>query len=334
MIAVGFSIGVFATLYMRLHLFFNRFSHHPISARILIAGVATGCMAFFIPQILGLGYDTVNLALEGKLGVSTLAILVFAKILATSFSVGMGLPGGLIGPQLFIGACIGALIGTLMNSLFPDSSTSSFYVLLGMAAMMGAVINAPLAALMAVVELTYNPSIIFPSMLVIVIACLTTRQLFKCEGIFVELLAANNHSLDSSPSQQQLSNMGVRSIMQTAFIQSKSTISVKQASRILNNKPLWIIVGTGDTMILLRAANIASYISAGNTVEPIDLLAIPGKHLKLSPIHELATLYEAKQTLIKQQTDALYVVPVSNTQPTPTILGIITHNTIDLHYKL
>lgn len=355
MIAVGFTIGAFATLYMRLQLYFNRFSHHSISLRIMLAGLVTGCIAFFIPEVLGLGYDTVNLALEGHLALNTIALLIFAKILATSFSVGMGLPGGLIGPQLFIGACIGALIGMLINYFVPNSSDSGFYVLLGMAAMMGAVINAPLAALMAVLELTYNPSIIFPSMLVIVIACLTTRQLYKCEGIFVEVLAANGHSLDSSPSQQILSNVGVRSVMQTAFVECHSTLSTSAATTLLKSNPLWLILHHKDNVLLLRAAGLASYISetiASTTMNNknaasnddgehpvIDLLEIPGERLSLSSINERATLYEAKQQLAKQKGDALYVVsssrqPATEPSSTPDIIGIVTHATIDNHYQL
>lgn len=345
MIAVGFTVGVFATLYMRLQLYFNRFSHHPISLRIMLAGIVTGCIAFFIPEILGLGYDTVNLALEGQLALNTVALLIFAKILATSFSVGMGLPGGLIGPQLFIGACIGALIGILMNTFFPESSDSSFYVLLGMAAMMGAVINAPLAALMAVLELTYNPSIIFPSMLVIVIACLTTRQLYKCEGIFVEVLAANDHSLDANPSQQALSNVGVRSVMQTAFAECQSKLSTNAVSTLLQNNPLWLIVHTEEHALLLRAADLASYINkianenSDNEDALIDLLEIPRERLSLSAINERATLYEAKQQLTKQRVDALYVASSSNPSNTHSlatdeVIGIVTHATIDNHYKL
>jgi H+/Cl- antiporter ClcA len=344
MVIAGFIIGIIATLYMRLQLSFHRFTHYPIAGRIMAAGLVTGCIAIFVPEILGLGYDTVNLALEGKLALSALCIILFAKLIATAFSISMGLPGGLIGPQLFMGACIGAIIGSIMNTFYPDSvSHTGFYVLLGMAAMMGAVINAPLAALMAVLELAYNPSIIFPSMLVIVISCVTTRQLFKCEGIFIEQLAANGKSLDSSPTQQILSNIGVHSVMKTAFSQCSTSITLNTATQLLSNNPLWIVV-THDTneMTLLRAADLASFLSESaehsGTVHLIDLLEIPGERLDLSPIHELATLYEAQQILTHQQTDALYVTSnhasvTPNTGP-PQILGIITRNTIDNHYKV
>lgn len=338
LVVAGFIIGILATLYMRLQLSFHRFSHYPLTGRVIAAGFLTGCIALAAPEILGLGYDTVNLALEGKLAISALLLILFAKLIATAFSVSMGLPGGLIGPQLFIGACIGAIIGAISNGMFPgETSHSGFYVLLGMAAMMGAVINAPLAALMAILELTSNPSIIFPSMLVIVISCLTTRQLFKCDGIFVEQLCANGKSLDSGPTQQILSNIGVRSVMKTAFVECAALVTQGAAIRLLNSNPLWIVITLEDQgMTLLRAADLASYLSSPSSSETphIDLLEIPAERLSLSPINERATLYEAQQMLSQQHTDAVYVTGTLKHQPAEELLGIITRNTIDNHYRL
>jgi chloride channel protein, CIC family len=277
MIAVGFIIGIVATVYMRLQLAFMRFSHFPVAVKIMLAGLLTGCAALVAPEILGLGYDTVNLLLKSHLAIYTLCIILIAKIIVTSFSVAMGMPGGLIGPQLFIGACVGAIVGTLINGIFPDSvSNTGFYVLLGMAAMMGAVINAPLAALMAVLELTYNPSLIFPSMLIIVVSCITTRLLFKCEGIFIEQLRIKGKSLDSSPTQQILSNIGVASVMNTTMIQCEQLVSAATAKKALSDNPLWIVIrllsdnnnnndkekGVYESSnVLLKAADLATYIS-------------------------------------------------------------------------
>ncbi len=336
MALAGLIIGIIATIYMRLQLNFSRLFHYSISIKILLGGLLTGSIALFIPEVLGLGYDTVNLALEGKLTLHALSLILFAKIITTSFSIGMGMPAGLIGPQLFMGACAGAIIGTVINGFFPESSNSGFYVLLGMAAMMGAVINAPLAALMAVLELTHNPSIIFPSILIIVTACITTRLLFKCEGIFIEQLSSNGKSLNASPSQQLLDTIGVRSVMKTAFVESSSALSCVSATALLSTNPLWIVVHhTHSEVTLLRAADLATYMNQNTTEEPtVNLLDIPAERFSLSPIDELATLYEAQQMLAKHQADALYVTSKNQHTQTPLILGVITHSTIANHYPL
>lgn len=347
MIVAGLIIALFATLYMRLQLGFNRFNHYPIFGRIMAAGVLTGTIGIFFPEILGLGYDTITMTIEGQIGIGLLFAIALAKILATSFSISMGIPGGLIGPQLFIGACLGGVIGLTGDMLFPEQMTNiSTYVLLGMAAMMGAVLNAPLAALMAVLELTYNPAIIFPSMLIIVVACLVTRQLYKCDGIFVEQLNLSGTKLDIGPLQQLLGNIGVRSAMQTSLVESDSRISSISASTLLQSNPLWIIIRSDSDPVLLRAADLAIALKALEKPEEdeeaiaedavsvtVDLLEIPGQRFNLTAITELDNLFEAKKRLDKKPGCALFVTPQIQTTPRAQILGIITQDTINNYYR-
>jgi CIC family chloride channel protein len=225
-----------------------------------------------------------------------------------------------------------------------------------MAAMMGAVLNAPLAALMAVLELTYSPGIIFPSMLIIVIACVVTRQLYKCDGIFVEQLNLIGTTLESGPLQQMLGNIGVRSAMKTAFIESPKTINLKTAKILLSNNPIWILIKTEEEQTLLRAADLAialklfeedqKKITAETKPEEnidelnankiyihtFDLSEIPAQRLDLAPITELSSLFEAKKLLDKKLGSALYVTPQIQVTPEPKAIGIITQETISNYY--
>jgi len=210
------------------------------------------------------------------------------------------------------------------------------------------VINAPLAALTAVVELTYSPSIIFPSMLVIVISCLTTRLLLKREGIFVELLKQQGTALNNGPLQQVLGTIGVRNAMSTAFVRTDINVSQQKAKHLLQNKPQWLMIDNEHdelAPILLRASDLALALSAqeqqnqeannendGNT-DTIDLLEIPGQRFDLIAIHELASLLEAKQSLDQSSAEALFVIPQIQTSSKPKILGIITRETVNNYYN-
>ena len=123
-------------------------------------------IAQIAPEVMGVGYDTVSSAMLGSLAVTTLLLIVALKILTSAAAVGLGLPVGLIGPVLVVGAALGGALGYLGQHLQPDAGVSvALYVMLGMAAMMAAVLQAPLAALMAVLELTANPSLMLPAML-------------------------------------------------------------------------------------------------------------------------------------------------------------------------
>ncbi len=347
MIIAGIIIAFFASFYIKLQLSLNRFIHYPIFARIMAAGLLTGFIALLLPEILGLGYDTINLTLEGKLGIGFLLVLAFAKIIVTSFSVGMGIPGGIIGPQLFIGACIGACIGIIGNTIFPENiHNNGIYILLGMAAMMGAVLNAPLAALMAVLELTYSPGVIFPSMLIIVVACVLTRYICKCDGIFVAQLHFKGTKLNISPIKQILSTVGVRSAMNTSFIECESSISTIAASHLLTTNPLWVVIKTSDDLLLLRAADLALALEANKenktninqdkppttNVDDLDLLEIPAQRFNLLAIPELASLYEAKKVLDGHPGNALFVTQQIQTTTNQRALGIITQDTISHYY--
>jgi len=342
----GLVIAACASLYIHLILGFNRLKQYPIALRLGAAGILTGCIGFFVPQILGLGYDTVAAAINGEFGLILLLLIIAGKLFATAASVGLGMPGGLIGPSLMMGAGIGGAMGLLGNMLFPgDAANMGFYVLLGMAAMMGAVLNAPLAALMAILELTYNPNIIFPSMLIIVVSCVATRQLAHRDGIFVALLEANGSAINAGPAKQILSRVGVRSVMNTAFLTCQKQINYDEAHRLLSKQPLWLVVEElGKKKYLLRASDLANYLEWVNNPEQpnekilgleeaIDLTRIPGQRFQLLPIHQEANLYEAQLLLQQKTADAIYVERTTGPLHSP-VMGIITRDTINNYYQI
>ena len=120
-----------------------------------LAGVLAAGFGLLLPELMGIGYDSVESALNGGFAVSLLLALLVGKLLATAACIGLGVPGGMIGPSLFIGAMLGALMAkvALLVPLGLESPVG-FYALLGMGAMMSGSLQAPLAALMTVLELT------------------------------------------------------------------------------------------------------------------------------------------------------------------------------------
>ncbi len=142
-----------------------------VRARFVFAGALTGLCAQWVPEIMGISYDTVQRILTDQVGLLLLVGIVLAKVLATATAVGVGLPGGLIGGTLVLGAACGGAMGHLAAGLWPDPGLPAVLVaMVGMAAMMGAVLQAPLAALTALLELTDDPHVILPGMLAVVTA--------------------------------------------------------------------------------------------------------------------------------------------------------------------
>ena len=166
----------------------------------LAAGLVTGILAQWAPEIMGVSYDTLDRMLENHmLGPALLAIL-FAKLIATAFSVGARVPGGLIGPSLIIGGAVGALTESIAVQWYPwYGGSNGFYTMIGMVAMMGAVLRAPLAALVALMELTGNLNIILPGMIAVVIAELATRSFSGDASAFTVLLAESHKAESATP---------------------------------------------------------------------------------------------------------------------------------------
>lgn len=103
----GLIVAAFAALFIRLQAACCKASlNRPIALRFAMAGLLAGCVSIFAPQIMGLGYDTIDNALAGNMSFWLLLGILAAKLLVTGVSLGVGIAGGVIGPLLFMGACL------------------------------------------------------------------------------------------------------------------------------------------------------------------------------------------------------------------------------------
>lgn len=217
LVVEGAFIGVIAAVFVKMLLTTTRYAPEKIWMRLLIAGALTGSTALVAPQILGIGYDTVNMAMVGDLGLTLLLLVFVLKIIVSSTILALGMPVGIIGPTLFIGAMAGGIFAVAAGNLGTNLSDDALYVTLGMGAMMGAVLQAPLAALMAVLELTNNPNIILPAMLVIIIANITASQLYSVRSVFMMQMEAMGLEFRQNPLSMALNRASVASIMIRIF---------------------------------------------------------------------------------------------------------------------
>nr|WP_221202499.1 chloride channel protein [Halomonas campaniensis] len=317
----------------------------PVWLRLSLVAVATAGVAWWYPEVQGIGYDSLSASLTGDLAVDVLLALVVAKLLLTAITVASGIPIGIIGPVLVIGAAAGALMGLLGGWIWPARGADpGVYAMLGMAAMMGAVLQAPLAALMALLELTHNPNIILPGMLAVVVSGLTSRQLCRCDGFFISTTRHGLHPLQQ-PLMQALSRVSVPAVMERSLVRTPRLVSRDRARALLEANPVWVLIERSrddKPTLALKAADLARWLmedeSRNAEVEVdeaplIDLLEIPGVRLEMAPIHLQATLSEAFERLNDQAVDALYVEH-GNRPKQKRISGIITRGAIERYYRL
>jgi CIC family chloride channel protein len=305
----------------------------PHWGRAAAAGLVTGLLAIAAPQIMGVSYDSVSVILQGQLGIGVLLTIAAAKLLATAAAIGLGLPGGLIGPSLVMGAAVGGSLGVLVELWYPGGSTAHpFYAMIGMGAMMAATLQAPLAALMALLELTANPRIIFPGMLAVVTASMVASEVFGKTSIFLMLLRARGLDYRQDPVAQALRRIGVASVMDRRFVTSARRLTAEQAGTLLQSAPRWILVdGQDGPQVILRAADLARALEEG--AQAVDLLAIPGERLQLAAVNLRASLQEALETLQQSAAEALCVTRV--TAPgISRLYGVLTLEDIEASYRV
>ena len=255
--AAAMLIGLLAALFIKVQLFVASKRQSISINPLVLAGLCMGTVGYFLPSAMGIGYDTIDAILSGTLfHADYLLVLLFTKLVITAVVTGLGIPGGIIGPSLMMGALAGCAFGLIGDSLLnlPDIS-STFHALLGMVAMMAAIFQAPLAALVTVLELTRNPNIIMPAMFAIVIACLIAGRLTSRGGIVALQLSAKGYRNEVSPLRHLLSQQGLATVMTSDVeLLDRNTIipvplyaSLQDALDIMNSESVDILgVYTSD----------------------------------------------------------------------------------------
>jgi len=151
----------------------------PAWLRPACGGLAVGLIALAFPQILGVGYEATDTALRGQFGLWMLCALLVAKTAATAISLGSGFGGGVFSPSLYLGAMLGGVFGIFATQMFPHlSSGPAAYTIVGMGAVAGSVLGAPISTILMVFELTGDYELTIGVMIATVIASLITRHAF------------------------------------------------------------------------------------------------------------------------------------------------------------
>jgi chloride channel protein, CIC family len=138
-----------------------------------IGGLGIGLLALRLPQVLGGGYGWIQMAIDGRLTLTVLLVLVFAKIIALSFTVSSGGSGGIFAPSLFVGAMLGGSFAIILHQ-FP-----AVFVIVGMAAVFGAAARVPIATMLMVTEMAGGYHLLLPAGMAVMIAFLLQVRLSR-----------------------------------------------------------------------------------------------------------------------------------------------------------
>jgi chloride channel protein, CIC family len=157
----------------------------PLYWQLGLGGVIVGCISAGVPEVWGNGYSVVSQILQGQVVGLWLLVILLAKVLATSATVGSGGVGGVLTPSLFVGAAIGALVGGVFHGLVPHiASVPTAYALVGMGGFLAATTQAPLTSIVMIFEMTLDYNILLPLMLACVTAHYTAKVYRKGQSVY------------------------------------------------------------------------------------------------------------------------------------------------------
>ncbi len=179
-----------------------------------IGGFIIAVMALFVPEIIGIGYEATNKALQGDYTLFTLLLLLGVKIVAVSITLASRLVGGVFSPALYIGAMTGGAFGFIAAAAFPElASNSGIYAILGMGAVAAAILGAPISTVLIVFELTADYHITLALLLTISI-CVGLSQAIQGQSIFHWQLAIKGIYLDRGSHRQIARNVKISEVFE------------------------------------------------------------------------------------------------------------------------
>ncbi|EJO32340.1 chloride channel protein [Achromobacter marplatensis] len=188
-----------------------------------IGGLAIGIGGLIDPAALGVGYDNIRHLLAGDLAFQAVLLLLVVKVAIWSIALGSGTSGGVLAPLLIFGGALGALATPWL-----PQADAGFWALLGMAAMMGGTMRAPLTATLFAVELTGDMGALLPVLAACVFAYGVTVLLLK-RSILTEKIARRGHHISREYHVDPFDLVRVSAIMTQAVDTLPDTATVAQA---------------------------------------------------------------------------------------------------------
>ncbi len=232
LVAVGFSRSLYWVE--------DLFEHLPVSETWwpAIGGLGLGLIGFFVPRVLGVGYDTITDILNSRLTLEVLLLVFVFKSAALLVSLGSGTSGGLLAPMFTAGAAFGGAFALAINHFMPGAALSpGAYALVGMAAVFAAASRASFTFIIFAFEITRDYDAILPLMLVCVLADGVSLLLMR-NSIMTEKLARRGLRVHQEYEVDVLQEVNVREVMDPRAPTVPQTMTVAELSeRIARHDP-------------------------------------------------------------------------------------------------
>jgi len=298
----------------------------------VIGGLGIGVMALLFPQVMGVGYDSINSALHGEMIWYIALGLVFLKIISTSLTLGSGGSGGIFAPSLFMGAMLGYFVGDIANQFFPDiTANPGAYALVAMGGLVAGTTRAPITAIIIVFELTYDYEIILPLMITSIVSLIVSSYLSR-ESIYTLKLLLRGISIKEGTEINVMESISVKNVYNKTY----TSIEVSDNfSKVVNT----VLSGKGvEFPVLNKNHNIIGIISMNDLKEllfekdSLNSLLIAGD-LANTDFKVLTPEDNCKQALEMMREHDFEAIPIVEAFNSKIVIGMLWRKDIQDAYQ-
>lgn len=228
-VAGGLVSVAFSKLLLGMRERFLTFPRKTVPFQPVVGGVVVGLMGWFVPQVLGVGYNHVGAVLNGGMALKLMVLLLVLKLLSVTVSYASGNAGGIFGPSLFLGAMLGGAIGTVAHDFLPEYvGTPGAYALVGMGTAFAGIVRAPMTSVVMIFEITRDYAVIVPLMISNLVSFFIASRLQKLP-IYEALARQDGIHLPTSETREQEGQRHVTLAMRPATEVLTADMTVPEA---------------------------------------------------------------------------------------------------------
>jgi CIC family chloride channel protein len=310
----------------------------PAVGGLLLGGLAfaypalTGVTWEHTPQVYNVGYNIIEMALANNLVIGAAITLLFAKLIATSLTIGSGGSGGVFAPSLFIGAMMGAAFEVGLKALFPNIvAPEGAYALLGMAAVFAASAHAPITAVLILFELTGDYRLILPLMLTVVVATSISHRMMKGESIYTLKLSRRGVRLKRGRDIDIMEAVLVSDVMEVKHTSVNYNVSVASLAALFLQTNQHAFVVLDDAGKLYGIVSLNDYRRVSESGGDLDQMKV-----KDIATRTLVTAFPDETLRVVLQRMAprdLSRIPVISREDQRQLLGVVRRNDVVRAYQ-
>jgi len=275
-VVLGFLAGALGAAFLRLlQMSKEKFQNIPLLYnRMALGGLLVGTIALAYPEVWGNGHEvTTEIMKQPKqMGLELLLGIFLAKLLATVITVGSGAVGGVITPTLFLGAGLGSLLGVALQNVgwAPLNLPIGIFALAGMGSVFAATTRSPLLAIVMVLEISQNYSLMPALMLGCAISTLVSRRL-HANSIYTEPLKLRSLEVENSRLGAG-TELTIGDLMRAPVTPVRETATLPEiAERFLSSSNNFLPVVDAQYRLigLVALQDLKEYLGAGSELNAI-----------------------------------------------------------------